>query len=399
MESLNILPYFVTAVFKNIPLVFKSRHKLVFTWLVLHSAIGLGDFKLSSMARASGSSYITEWRFRRFLTASYWSVHFIITWLANEVIDSLPQPNDGVIFLIVDGSKKDKRSKKNPFSQKGKSHSKQGYFVGVKFCTLMISWGHYRIPIDYELIYPKNHKYYRNENYLFRKMLKRFTPPSWAKEVVILGDSAFASKDNMKLISDLGKKYSGRDIVLGYIFALAKTWKFEDDKSLSNFTKHLPHSNYRRNSIQGLTGKRQKSYWVYSKKVSLRHVGEVTILLSKKRRNAGPKNVKVIVTNLPHLSAKETLIGYQQRFLIEVLFRELKSGLGLGRQQVTKNEERVKNSIGCSLISYLLVLKLQHQDIPPNKSWSIFMLKERLRTRVIRHHFKHECEKESRKSA
>lgn len=111
-------------------------------------------------------------------------------------------------------------------------------------------------------------------------------------------------------------------------------------------------------------------------------MGEVTIVLSKKRRNCGPKNVKVIVTNLPDLSVKTVLSIYQKRFLIEVLFRELKSGMGLGKQQVTKKEKRIENSIGCSIIAYLLILKLQSKDIPKDKSWSIFALRENFRHRV-----------------
>ena len=56
--------------------------------------------------------------------------------------------------------------------------------------------------------------------------------------------------------------------------------------------------------------------------------------------------------------------------------------MGLGRQQVTKDEKRIENSVGCSLIAYLLILKLQYKDIPENKSWSIFSLRENFRHRV-----------------
>ena len=75
---------------------------------------------------------------------------------------------------------------------------------------------------------------------------------------------------------------------------------------------------------------------------------------------------------------------------IEVLFRELKSGMGLGKQQVTKNEERIEKSIGCSILAYLLILKMQHQDILPDQPWSIFGLREKFRYRVIKSQFNHE---------
>jgi hypothetical protein len=134
----------------------------------------------------------------------------------------------------------------------------------------------------------------------------------------------------------------------------------------------------------------KKCYWTFSKIVQLRDVGEVTIVLSKKRRNCGPKKIKVIVTNLPNPNEKTVLNIYQKRFLIEVLFRELKSGMGLGKQQVTKNEKRIENSIGCSIIAYLLILKLQNKDIPENKSWSIFSLRENFRRRVYQYQAVHD---------
>jgi len=81
---------------------------------------------------------------------------------------------------------------------------------------------------------------------------------------------------------------------------------------------------------------------------------------------------------------------YQKRFLIEVLFRELKSGMGLGKQQVTKNEKRIENSIDCSIIAYLLILKLQNKDIPKDKSWSIFALRKNFRHRICQSQAMHD---------
>jgi len=56
---------------------------------------------------------------------------------------------------------------------------------------------------------------------------------------------------------------------------------------------------------------------------------------------------------------------YQRRFMIEVLSRELKSHLGFGKQQVTKNEKRIQHSIYGSFFAYLVLLKMQHTDIIP----------------------------------
>jgi hypothetical protein len=64
--------------------------------------------------------------------------------------------------------------------------------------------------------------------------------------------------------------------------------------------------------------------------------------------------------------------------------------MGLGKQQVTKNENRIENSIGLSVLAYLFLLKMQHQDIPVNQSWSIFSLREKFRHRVMKNQFHHD---------
>jgi hypothetical protein len=390
MDKINIIPIFISTFFKGMPEFFRGKHQLLFIWLILLIACGVGDYKLTTMAYY-GSGFITEWRFRRVLSASYWDVQSILAWFLAEMIRKLPAPEDNTLYVIVDGSKKEKRSKKNPFMQKGKMRTGAAWFFGIRFCVLMIAWGNFRIPVDFKILYPKEHKRYRNENKLFRDMLKRFTPPAWAKNVVILGDAAYASVDNMKWIQNRAKNELRQNKVYWwFVFSMAKTWKFSDGKSLRDLANHLKKECYQQIFISKMLSNRKQSYWTFSKNVSLRHIGDVTIVLSKKRRNLGPKNVKVIVTNLPNVTAKQILNIYQRRFMIEVLFRELKSGMGLGKQQVTKNEERIEKSIGCSILAYLLILNMQHKDILPDQPWSIFGLREKFRYRVIKNQFNHE---------
>ena len=390
MERINILPLFISTFFKRIPYFFRGRHQLLFVWFIFLIAIGVGDYKLTTMA-SYGSGFITEWRFRRLLSASYWDVRPIFIWLLSEIIKVLPIPENRTLYVIVDGSKKEKRSKKNPYVQKGKIKSDAAWFFGIRFCVLMIAWCNFRIPVDFKILYPKKHKKYRNENQLFRDMLKRFTPPTWAEQVIIMGDAAYASVDNMNYIKNRAKnEWKKNKVYWWFVFAMAKTWKFSDGKSLRDLARHLKKECYQKTFISKTLSQRKQCYWTFSKCVSLRHIGDVTMVLSKKGRNLGPKNVRVIVTNLPNVTAKQILNIYQRRFMIEVLFRELKSGMGLGKQQVTKNGERIEKSIGCSILAYLLILKMQHQDIRSDQPWSIFSLREKFRYRVLKNQFNHE---------
>jgi len=84
------------------------------------------------------------------------------------------------------------------------------------------------------------------------------------------------------------------------------------------------------------------------------------------------------VTNLTKASAGAILSIYARRWGVEVLFKELKSGLHLGQMQVTKEPERVRHSVALSILAYLLLVRLYGGDETLGKEWSLFKLKERL---------------------
>ena len=160
----------------------------------------------------------------------------------------------------------------------------------------MVSWDTYRIPVDFEIVLPKPLPGYQNENTLFRQMVARFLPPLWAKRVIVLGDCAFASRENMQSIQRRNKEDKHRQ--WGFVFGITRTWKQSNDKSLKNLVTHL----YKKTWISWLAHRLQrKTFWIFTKRTTLRHIGDVTIVLSKKGRNHGPQRTKLIVTNLPDL--------------------------------------------------------------------------------------------------
>ena len=89
------------------------------------------------------------------------------------------------------------------------------------------------------------------------------------------------------------------------------------------------------------------------------------MVLSKKGRNMGPKNTKILMTNLPGTTVRQIIAIYQRRWPIEIMFRELKSGVELGEHQITINEQRVEHSFGIAILAYLLLLRVGHKEIQP----------------------------------
>ena len=96
----------------------------------------------------------------------------------------------------------------------------------------MVSWDTYRIPVDFEIVLPKPLPGYQNENTLFRQMVARFLPLLWAKRVIVLGNCAFASRENMQSIQRRNKE--DKHCQWGFVFGIARTWKQSNDKSLKN---------------------------------------------------------------------------------------------------------------------------------------------------------------------
>lgn len=385
--SFTCFPPAIRILFKGMPGVWRHRHRLVFCWLIVMQSVTSGARTLSGLSQ-SAPGFITEWRFRRLLSAGYWSLKVLLHWFAEEAIKSLPTPENKVVYVIVDGSKKDKRGQKNPAAQKGRMNEHHAWFFGIKFVVLMVAWDNYRIPVDFQMVLPKGHPEYKKENELFRHMLIHFQPPDWAKVVIVVGDAAFAAKDNMKLIQARDKADSHRR--WGFVFAIARTWNMADGKSLRNLVKHTPHSCYRQTWIPRLPDhKGRKTFWIFEKLTSLKHLGDVTVVLTKKGRNVGPKNTKLLVTNLLELTGRQVIDIYQRRWAIEILFKELKSGLGLGEHQVTKKLPRIEKSLGIALIAYLFLLRARKDDIKPGKPWSIFQLKTNFTMDMIQKQFQH----------
>jgi hypothetical protein len=90
---------------------------------------------------------------------------------------------------------------------------------------------------------------------------------------------------------------------------------------MSDLVKHLPRSCDGKTWIARADGRR-RVYWVFLKHAGLRHVGDVTIVLSKQRRNDGPSATRIIVTNLPHVTSREVVALYTRRWAVELFIKK-----------------------------------------------------------------------------
>jgi hypothetical protein len=193
--------------------------------------------------------------------------------------------------------------------------------------------------------------------------------PPWCKRVIVVADAAYASRKNLKAIQARG---------WFFVIAFPRTWKLANGQYLRDIVTHLPIHHYHGVRVPPLvpTG-RQRTFWTFVKHAQLRHIGDVTVILSRRRRNDSPKQTKLLVTNLPMATARIVVAIYLRRWPVEICFKEFKSGLGLGHAQVTKDTARVERSVAITLMAYLVVLCLQAKHIKPGTAWSVFSLKQK----------------------
>jgi hypothetical protein len=341
----------------------QAQHFLVFCWLLMALTRDPGKGTLKGLKPYLPPT-LKYWTTMRMIRSGQWDVEAVVCALATATLRALPPPADGVLYLIGDSTVKEKRGRKHPLGRTTRHSEHAPYTFGFEVVLLIASWDHVRVPVALALIDPTCRGH---QNILFRQMLKDFVPPSWVRHVVVIADAGFAANATLRLITD--KHY-------GYVFAMPRTRKFTNGKHLRELVQHLPKSYYYRRASTKPDGRRQ-DYWVFMRHASLHKLGDVTMVLSKKRRNTGPKQVKIIVTNLTGATAGTILSIYARRWGVELTIKELKSGLHLGRMQVTNAKERVTRSVALSVLAYLLLVRLYGADEAVMQDWSLFKLKER----------------------
>jgi len=387
MVKLTYLPAYCRGIFNGIPVVWKARHLLLLHWIVFLQASVPGKKTVKELCRWS-PFHIGEWSVRRFYGATYWTFSIVLELFSREVMACLTPPEDNVLYFLADGSHANKTGKKNDLVQKGRKSSKKPWFRGIKFIVCAVCWNNYRIPVGFSLVLPKDHPQYRKENELFREMLLNFQPPEWAETILVLGDCAYASKDNMKAVKKRNREQQHRDWF--FLFAIARTWKTAAGHHLKDLVIDLPEDQYHRTLIPSLSDpKKRKTFWIHGKKLSLRHIGDVALVFSKKRPNLSPKKTRLFVTNLPDVTPRQVISLYQRRWAVEIIFKELKSCLGLGDAQITGNEDKAEKAMGMAVLAYLFLLKVRKQDIEPGKPWSMFQLQNNFRIEVFSNQIKH----------
>jgi hypothetical protein len=234
---------------------------------------------------------------------------------------------------VVDSTLKGKRGKKNPLAKKGRLNEYAPFTFGLHLVILIAQWDVYRIPLAFCLVKPKGRPGYQSENALFREMLGEVLLPAWCKKVVVVADAAYPSRANLQAIQARGWYF---------VLAFPRTWKLANGQDLRDVVTHLPIQHYHQVRVSLVVPlPRRRVFWTFAKQAQLAHVGEVTVVLSRRRRNESPKHTKLLVTNLPHATAHLTVARYLQTLAGGTLYQGTQECRGLG---TTSSDEGYRSS-------------------------------------------------------
>jgi len=251
------------------------------------------------------SPTLKYWTTLRMIRSGQWEAAAVVDDMATAALRALPPPADGVLSLIGDSTLKDKRGRKHPLGHMTRHSEHDPYTFGFEMVLLIASWGRLHVPVALAPIDPeiKGH-----QHILCRQMRKDFVPPAWVQQVVVVADAGFAANATLHLITAIHSTY---------VFAMPRTQTLTNGTHLRALVHHLPKRGSSRRASYTPDGRRRAS-WVFTRRATLHHLGDVTIVLSKKRRHDGPKGVKIIVTNLTEASAGAILSMYAWRWGVEI---------------------------------------------------------------------------------
>ena len=206
MWSLTCVPvnvYNTLYKFKPVFRCVQAHHFSVFCWVLIALILENGKGRLKDLCPYLPPK-IRYWTLMRMVRSRPWDANVLMSQMSCDVLGWLPAPEDGVIHLSADKTRKNKRGRKHPLGLVTRDSAHSPYPFGFAMVLLIASWDRYRIPIDLAIMGPKVKGH---QNILFRHLLETLQLPSWVRQVIVSGDAGFAATPTLKLIDKKGWTY------------------------------------------------------------------------------------------------------------------------------------------------------------------------------------------------
>jgi len=380
---LTRLPSFVQPFFSPArPLL--SRRQFAHLWsLVLAVVVNLRAAKLVHLSAAvPRQGHRTS--AGAFLSRSDWDAPALVEQAATGLLTAMkPRPGE-VLYLILDDNRIAKRGRKMEYVSKIWEHKQQRFVRGHIALFAAVAFRGVVLPWRVELWKPKGHPgpRYRKLTDMAAAMVRDFSPPQGVKVRVLF--------DAFYLCPQVARACQGNGFTFFSVAARNRTFTTDNGKrrGIAALMPGLIRHKGRRVRMKRSRG--HATLRIASADGRLSRIGRVRMVVSKRPRGPWKKCIAV-VTSETGLRPREVVAIYERRWLIEVLFKELRQDLGLADYQMLAEEGVLHHLHICCLAHQLLTHRsleaLGAKASKPNKQVTLPPMSTRLaelRTRVAK---------------
>ena len=329
MFKIGRFPSKLEPFFCSLKTCFHWNHFEYFRTLVLLIAFAWGRRNVSALYRhldSRGQPHRT--RFNNFVLVGRWDPEELLRKKAYELLARLKPRKGEVVYLIIDDSKKQKRGKDMEGVSTFYDPSTDSYFLAHKFVKATLKFRGHVIPFGIRLYVkkeecPELELEFKKLTQLAAQLIREFEPPRGVK-VRVLFDSYYLCPLVVKACRKKGFRFVSTLKSNRNLFKRGRKLK------VGKYGRNL----FRRRPKEGFTIKKGKGPVNYSFVdagwLGVSDLGKLHVVFSRKGRD---KKILGIVTDDLELSAADVIRAYNERWSIEVFFKDAKQLLGLGQYQ------------------------------------------------------------------
>lgn len=329
MFKIGRFPSLLQSFFGSLTTAFHWEQHEYFQWLVLLITISWGRRNVSALCRLLDErEHPHRSRFNNFLLVARWQPEDLLRRKAMQLLADLhPQPGETVAF-ILDDSKKQKRGKH--MDAVGWVHdANTGTSVkGHQYVTAILLFRGRRIPFGVSLYVkkedaPKLNLPFRKTTQLAADLIRSFEPPPGVK-VRVLFDSYYLCPVVTSACREKGFRF------VSVLKANRNLYKNGRKLKAGKYGPGLFKRQKAKRHELKKNGKRARYCFVDAGRIDVSGQGPLRIVFSRKNGDPG---VLALATDDPQLTPKQIISAYDERWHIEVFFKDAKQLLGLGQYQ------------------------------------------------------------------
>lgn len=338
----------------------------------------------------------------RFLTTAPWDGPALMDQQVQRLLASMKPRRGETIHLLIDDSRIAKRGRQMYAVGPIWVPTRGAFTYGHQVVTAAILFRGIVLPWRFDLWVPKKWagRNYRKSTQIAAAFIEAFTPPRGLKVHVLFdafyltpvvvracenrGFSWFSVASKNRVLSRARQHQRRRiiDLVAGLLRHQGRSIRMKRDRGVARFR------------IAMVDGR-------------LKGIGPVRMVV-RKRPGAAMATATAIVTNQRCLDPRTIVLIYERRWRIEMLFKELRSDLGLGEYQVISREGILHHLHLCGLVHLMLThhsmdavgaqaRKVNREVTLPPMRRRLESLRELIRADQIRRLLRHETNTRQRK--